>query len=94
MDFESIKRLGIDRYNIDFESADEIYDPSTNNHIIKLHLKKEKTLICPHCGLVNSSRLRSTVKQDIKRSSMLEDNITIQLVRIIYSLCKNGCLFK
>ena len=37
MDFESIKRLGIDRYNIDFESADEIYDHSTNNHIIKLH---------------------------------------------------------
>ena len=39
MDKESISRLGLDYIsNIDVESSDEIYDPSTTNHIIVLKL--------------------------------------------------------
>ncbi len=35
MDKESISRLGLDYINgIDYESSDELYDPTTNNHII------------------------------------------------------------
>ena len=39
MDKESISRLGLDYIsNIDVESSDEIYDPTTTNHIIVLKL--------------------------------------------------------
>lgn len=69
MDFESISKLGLDHYDIDYEKSDEIYDPTTNNHIILLRLKKEKKIICPHCGLVNEVKLRHTVKQDKARFS-------------------------
>ena len=53
MDKESISRLGLDYIsNIDVESSDEIYDPSTTNHIIVLKLIKQTNVCCPHCGLV------------------------------------------
>ena len=42
MDKESISRLGLDYIsNIDVESSDEIYDPTTTNHIIVLKLIKQ-----------------------------------------------------
>jgi len=53
IDKESISRLGLDYIaNIDVESSDEIYDPSTTNHIIVLKLIKQSNVWCPHCGLV------------------------------------------
>ena len=48
MDKESISRLGLDYIsNIDVESSDEIYDPSTTNHIIVLKLIKQTTCVSP-----------------------------------------------
>ena len=48
MDKESISRLCLDFIkNIDLENSDEIYNPSTNNHIIKLKLNKDDNLPCP-----------------------------------------------
>ena len=45
MDKESIYRLGLDFIkNIDLDNSDELYDPGTNNHIIKLKLIKDDTL--------------------------------------------------
>ena len=42
MDKESISRLGLDYIsNIDVDSSDEIYDPSTTNHIIILKVSKQ-----------------------------------------------------
>ena len=42
MDKESISRLGLDYIsNINIESSDEIYDPSTTNHIIVLKIIKQ-----------------------------------------------------
>lgn len=94
MDYESICRLGLNHINnIDTESSDEIYDPSTNNHIILLKLKKEIQIICPHCGLINGCRPRSMVTQIIKHSSAIEDNIIIKLKRRVY-LCECGKTFK
>ena len=53
MDKESISRLGLDYIsNIDVDSSDEIYNPSTTNHIIVLKLIKQSNVCCPHCGLV------------------------------------------
>jgi len=45
MDKESISRLGLDYIsNIDVESSDEIYDPTTTNHIIVLKLIKQSNV--------------------------------------------------
>ena len=53
MDKESISRLGLDYIsNIDVESSDELYDPSTTNHIIVLKIIKQSNGCCSHCGLV------------------------------------------
>ena len=63
MDKESISRLGLDYIsNIDVDSSDEIYNPSTTNHIIVLKLIKQSNVCCPHCGLV--------LHNQIVRSSM------------------------
>lgn len=42
MDKESILRLGLDFIsNIDLDEYDELYEPSTHNHIINLKLYKD-----------------------------------------------------
>ena len=51
LDFESIKRLRLDHYNIDVNKSYEIFDPSTNNHIIHLYLLKNEMLYFKECGL-------------------------------------------
>ncbi len=82
MDKESIYRLGLESYtSIDADSSQEMYDPKTNNHIILLKLKKEKYIICLNCGVINECNLRSSVKQEIKHSSALENNIILNLYR-------------
>ena len=93
MDKESILRLGLEHYNIDVESSDELYDPSTNNHIILLKLKKDNQIICPHCGQINNFKPRSMVTQSFNHSSAIENNILIKLKRRIY-LCDCGKTFK
>ena len=94
MDKESISRLGLDYIsNIDVESSDEIYDPSTTNHIIVLKLIKQTNICCPHCGLVGKSKLRSTIVQTIKHASANENNLLIKLKRRVY-LCECGVSVK
>ena len=94
MDKESILRLGLEFIkSIDLESSDELYDPSTNNHIIKLKLNKDEHMYCPHCGLVNSFKPRGSKTQNINHSSAIEDNITIKLTRRVF-LCECGHTFK
>ncbi len=94
MDKESISRLGLDYINgIDSENSDEIYDPTTNNHIIILRLLKDSHLSCPHCGLVNSFISKGSKSQILYHSSANEDNIKIKLMRRVY-LCKCGHTFK
>lgn len=94
MDKESISRLGLDFIkNIDLDKSDELYNPSTNNHIIKLKLIKDDSLYCPRCGLITNFKVRSSVTQKISHSSTLENNITIQLSRRVF-LCECGKTFK
>ena len=76
MDFESIQRLGLDYIkNIDLDKSEEIYNPTTNNHIILLRLLKDKNIICPHCGQIKSSVARNMKTQNFNYASGLEDNI-------------------
>ena len=94
MDKESIARLGLDWIkNIDLEKSDELYNPSTNNHIIKLKLIKDDNLYCPHCGIVNSFSPRGSKTQLVNHASALENNITIQLTRRVF-LCECGKTFR
>jgi len=82
MDKESISRLELDYISgIDIDSSDEIYDPSTTNHIIVLKLIKQSNICCPHCGLVGNPTIRSSVTQKINHSSANENNIIIKLKR-------------
>ena len=79
--------------NIDLVNSEEIYDPSTNNHIIKLKLFKDANLCCPYCGTIGEYKLRSSCYQTINHSSAIEDKITIKLYRRVF-LCICGKTFK
>ena len=88
MDKESISRLGLDYIsNIDVESSDEIYDPSTTNHIIVLKLIKQSNVCYPHCGLV--------WHDPIIRSSMqlfwLTEKIKRKIINVCLPINKNRC---
>ena len=87
MDYESIKRLGLDYMNFDAEKSFETYDPTNANHIINLYLKKDKTLYCPHCGSIDIYS-KGSKSQTIRYASGLEDNITLILHRRCFK-CKD-----
>jgi len=94
MDKESMARVGLANINrIDYDSSDEIYDPSTNNHIIKVRLLKDDQISCPFCGVVNDFKVRGSKTQIIHHSTALENDIIIKLYRRVYS-CECGHTFK
>lgn len=93
MDKESFLRLGLDSSHIDLEKSDEIYNPNTNKHIIKIYLLKDDNIFCQHCGAFNSFRPRGSITQKINHSSLLENNITILLTRKVYK-CDCGKTFR
>ena len=94
MDKESILRLGLDFIkNIDLDKSDELYDPSNNNHIIKLKLYKEDHMYCPHCGLITNFEIWSSIVQKINHSSSLENNIIIKFYRRVFK-CECGKTFR
>lgn len=93
MDKESIYRLGLDHIsNIDIELSDEIYDSTTNNHIIIIKLLKDTSLHCPHCGKIGNYVLRSSRIQTFNHASFEANNLIIKLKRRIY-LCDCGKTF-
>ena len=62
MDYESIKRLGLESYGIDPENSRETYDPSNSNHTIIAHLLKQDDVICPLCGLVYNYTIVNSIQ--------------------------------
>lgn len=93
MDYESIKRLGLDHYNIDLEKSYEIFDSIQNNHIIYLYLLKDENIFCPNCGSLHCM-IRGSKKCNIKYASSIEDNITIVLTRRQYTCIDCNHTFK
>lgn len=87
MDYESVKRLGLNHMNFDAEKSFETYDPTTANHTINLYLKKDKKQFCQYCGSVELFS-KGSKSQKLKYSSALEDNINIVLHRRCYQ-CKH-----
>ena len=94
MDYQSIKRLGLDHIGIDEESSFETYDSSSTNHTIFIHLLKPEEVVCPLCGTYNDYINRGSKSQLIKYSSALEDNIIIKLYRRVYKCKSCGHTFK
>ena len=93
MDYESIKRLGLDHYNIDLEKSFETFDSSNNNHTIVLYLKKDKTISCPYC-FSNHLLSRGSKSNNLKYSSAVENNINIKLYRRVYKCLDCDKTFK
>ncbi|HIT44070.1 TPA: hypothetical protein IAA91_04465, partial [Candidatus Avacholeplasma faecigallinarum] len=56
MEYITLKRLGLDHYNIDMTKSYELFNPDTNNHTIVLYLNKENKTYCPYC---NSTEIKS-----------------------------------
>ena len=86
MDYESIKRLGLDHMGVDMNASFETFDPSNSNHTIFIHLLKQDEVVCPLCGVINNYFIKGSKSQIIKYSSALEDNIIILYRRIF--VCK------
>lgn len=83
IDYITLKRLGLDHYDIDKEKSFESYDQDTNNHTITLYLNKETVSKCPHCGSKNiKSRGSRMIK--FKHSCITQKNIKINLYRHVY----------
>src|SRR5574344_417333 len=93
MEFESIKRLGLDHYNIDLVKSYEAYDSIHDNHIIFIHLNKDDRVYCPCCGSITFIS-KGTKSSEFKYSSSLEKNIIIKLYRHVYKCQDCGRLFK
>lgn len=94
MDYESIKRLGLDHIGIDPDLSYETYDSTTNNHTIFVHLLKQDIIVCPLCGVVNDSISRGSKPQLINYSSGLEEHITLKLFRRVRKCKSCGYTFK
>ena len=86
LDFESIKRYGLDYIGIDEEKSYDSFNPATNNHTIIVHLLKRDSYICPYCNS-NKFIIRGSRSELLKYSSSLENNITLKLYRRVIK-CK------
>ena len=76
MDYESIKRYGLDHLNVDLNKTYEVFNPTNNNHTIHLYLNKDLGITCPRCNGTNIKNV-GTKNIKIKYASALEDNIDI-----------------
>ena len=94
MDYSTIKFLGLDHIGIDAQKSFHSYDPTTNNHTIKIHLIKDDNIHCPTCGCYKNIKLRGSKSQIIKYSSSIEDNINIILYRRVFKCADCGSYFK
>lgn len=84
MEYNSVKRLGLDHYDIDINKSYELYDQDTNNHIIVLFLNKENNVKCPYCNQYNHIKSKGTKFNTFKYSVPSEKNITIKLYKHSY----------
>ena len=94
MDYESIKRLGLDHMGVDMNTSFETFDPSNFNHTIFIHLLKQDEVVCPLCATLNDVALKGSRSQLIKYSSALENNISVKLYRREYKCNSCGHYFK
>lgn len=87
MDFESIKRLGLFKCDIDPDKSFETYDLTNNNHIINIYLKKDNGLKCPNCKS-HQIKIIGSKQSKIKHACLSENNIIVFLSRRKYR-CQN-----
>ena len=88
MNQNDLIRLGIDKMNIDADKSYEVFDPSTNNHNIFVHLIKQEKVKCDLCNTLDKHISKGSKKLEIKYSNSLEMNLNIIFYRRQYK-CKN-----
>ena len=95
LDYESIKRYGLDHLNVDLSKTYEVFNPTNNNHTIHLYLNKDLGITCPRCNGTNIKNV-GTKNIKIKYASALEDNIDIiwHVDNTYVTIVKNQLIFK
>ena len=93
MDYDSIKRYGLERFNFDLNKSYETFDPVSNNHTIVLYINKDDNARCPYCNSKEIS-IKCSKNMKIKYASSLENNINIVLYRRVYICLKCNHYFK
>lgn len=83
MEYITLKRLGLDHYNIDISKSYELFNPDTNNHTIVLYLNKEDMVYCPYCNSIET-KSRGSRSISFNYSIDNERNINIKLYRHVY----------
>ena len=80
IDYMSLLRLGLDKYNIDCTKSYEIIIPGTYNDIINVYFNKEASYRCPRCNSNMCSIIGSKINR-IKYSSTYSNNLEMILHR-------------
>lgn len=93
MDYDSIKRYGLERFNFDLNKSYETFNPVSNNHTIVLYINKDDNARCPYCNSKEIS-IKCSKNMKIKYASSLENNINIVLYRRVYICLKCNHYFK
>lgn len=93
IDYMSLLRLGLDKYNIDLDKSYEIIIPGTYNDIINVYFNKESSYKCPYCDSAMCSIIGSKIV-NIRYSFKSNDNINLILHRRKFkcSSCKSVSL--
>ena len=94
MDYTSIKRFGLDKLNIDTTKSYEIFDSSTHNDTIFIHLNKSSEQMCPCCGVIRKHINKGSRSQKLKYSTPNQTKIDIVLYRRQYQCVDCGRYFK
>ena len=68
--------------NIDADKSYEVFDPSTNNHNIFVHLIKQEKVKCDLCNTLDKHISKGTKKFEILYST--EDNLSVKTVVSIF----------
>ena len=80
IDYTSLLRLGLDKYNIDCEKSYEIITPGTYNDIINVYFYKANKYLCPTCNSLNNKIIGSKVI-NVRYSLTSNNNISLILHR-------------
>ena len=80
IDYMSLLRLGLDKYNIDCTKSYEIISPSTYNDIINIYFNKEAPYKCHHCNS-NTCSIIGSKTVNIKYSFKSSNSINLILHR-------------
>ena len=94
MDYTALKKLGLEKLNIDIDSSYEVFDSPNHYDTIFIHLNKSNEQMCPCCGVIRKHTNKGSRSQKIKYSTPNQNQIDIVLYRRQYQCIDCGRYFK